>query len=779
MGPRRLLWEDMAAPPPTDTPDDGFDAIVDAPFDAALSERYLVYALSTITARSLPDLRDGLKPVHRRLLWAMRQLKLNPTDAFKKSARVVGDVIGKYHPHGDASVYDAMVRLAQDFALRYPLVEGQGNFGNVDGDNAAAYRYTEARLTRTALELMAGLDEGTVDFLPTYNGEEIEPEIFPGLFPNLLANGASGIAVGMATSIPSHNVAEIIDATLALIDNPSVSHEELMQHFRGPDFATGGQVVDSPAAIAEAYRTGRGAFRLRGRFLAPEARDEADIAAGIERLGGGQWQLVISEIPYQVPKSKLIEQIAQAIADRKLPILEDVRDESDAAIRIVLVPKSRNVDPELLKESLFKLTDLETRFSLNLNVLDARPGFGRTPMVMGLKELLESWTFAQIDILQRRAKHRLEQIANRLELVRGYIIAFLNLDRLIEIIRTEDEPKPVMMAEFELTDRQAEAILNMRLRSLRKLEEIQLRKEQDELLAEEAELTALLESPAKQRTRLKRDLRALRKSYAEDTPLGKRRTLIAEAAPTVEFSMDAMIEKAPVTVILSQKGWIRAASGHVPLDQEFKYKEGDGLAFILHAQTTDKLLLAASDGRFFTLGCDKLPGARGFGEPVRTMIDLESEASVCALMVHRPGGRLLLASSHGKGFVAALDELLAETRKGRQVVNLKDGARLAVIRLIGEGHDHVAVVGDNRKLVVFNLEELPVMSRGQGVQLQRYRDGGMADATTFVLADGLSWQMGGSGERTRTETEIRMWKVARGAAGRMPPQGFPKNNRFG
>ncbi|MBU2588374.1 MAG: DNA topoisomerase IV subunit A [Alphaproteobacteria bacterium] len=759
-------------------PDDSFDAIVDAPFDAALSERYLVYALSTITARSLPDLRDGLKPVHRRLLWAMRQLKLDPSSAFKKSARVVGDVIGKYHPHGDASVYDAMVRLAQDFALRYPLVEGQGNFGNVDGDNAAAYRYTEARLTKTALALMAGLDEGTVDFIPTYNGEEIEPEIFPGIFPNLLANGSSGIAVGMATSIPSHNVAEIIDATLELIDNPHVEHARLMELFRGPDFATGGQVIDSAASIAEAYRTGRGSFRLRGRFHAPEARDTDDIAAGIERLGSGQWQLVISEIPYQVPKGKLIEQIAALIGDRKLPILEDVRDESDTAIRIVLTPKSRNVDPDLLKESLFKLTDLETRFSLNLNVLDAQPGLGRTPMVMGLKELLGSWTAAQIDILQRRAQHRLDKIASRLELVRGYIIAFLNLDRVIEIIRTEDEPKPLMMAEFDLTDRQAEAILNMRLRSLRKLEEMELRKEQDALLAEEAELLALLESPAKQRTRLKRDLKALRKEYAEDTALGARRTLIAEAAPAVEFSMDAMIEKAPVTVILSQKGWIRAASGHVPLDQEFKYKEGDSLAFILHAQTTDKLLLAASDGRFYTLGCDRLPGARGFGEPVRTMVDLESEAAIAAMMVHRPGGRLLLASSHGKGFVAAMDDLLAETRKGRQVVNLKDGAALRVIREIAAAHDHVACVGDNRKLVVFNLEELPVMVRGQGVQLQRYRDGGLSDAITFVLGDGLSWQMGGSGERTRTETEIRMWKVARGAAGRMPPQGFPKSGRF-
>jgi len=762
----------------TTPPDDGFDAIVDAPFDAALSERYLVYALSTITARSLPDLRDGLKPVHRRLLWAMRQLKLDPSSAFKKSARVVGDVIGKYHPHGDQSVYDAMVRLAQDFALRYPLVEGQGNFGNVDGDNAAAYRYTEARLTKTALALMAGLDEGTVDFIPTYNGEEIEPEIFPGLFPNLLANGSSGIAVGMATSIPSHNVAEVIDATLELIDNPHVEHARLMELFRGPDFATGGQVIDSAASIAEAYRTGRGSFRLRGRFHAPEARDTDDIAAGIERLGSGQWQLVISEIPYQVPKGKLIEQIAALIGDRKLPILEDVRDESDTAIRIVLTPKSRNVDPDLLKESLFKLTDLETRFSLNLNVLDAQPGLGRTPMVMGLKELLGSWTAAQIDILQRRAQHRLDKIESRLELVRGYIIAFLNLDRVIEIIRSQDEPKPLMMEEFGLTDRQAEAILNMRLRSLRKLEEMELRKEQDALLAEEAELQALLESPAKQRTRLKRDLRALRKEYAEDTALGARRTLIAESAPAVEFSMDAMIEKAPVTVILSQKGWVRAASGHVPLDQEFKYKEGDSLAFVLHAQTTDKLLLAASDGRFYTLGCDRLPGARGFGEPVRTMVDLESEASISAMMVHRPGGQLLLVSSHGKGFVAAMDELLAETRKGRQVVNLKDGAVLRVISEIAPTHDHVACVGDNRKLVVFNLEELPVMTRGQGVQLQRFRDGGLSDATTFVLGDGLSWQMGGSGERTRTETEIRMWKVARGAAGRMPPQGFPKNNRF-
>jgi len=760
------------------TEPDPFDAIVDAPFDSALEERYLVYALSTITARSLPDLRDGLKPVHRRLLWAMRQLKLDPSSAFKKSARVVGDVIGKYHPHGDASVYDAMVRLAQDFALRYPLVEGQGNFGNIDGDNAAAYRYTEARLTRTALQLMSGLDEGTVDFIPTYNGEEEEPEIFPGLFPNLLANGASGIAVGMATNIPSHNVAEIIDATLELIDNPHVEHARLMELFQGPDFATGGQIVDSAQAIADAYETGRGSFRVRGVFHAVEAKDEKDRDAGIERLGGGQWQLVISEIPYQVQKGKLIEQIAQAIADKKLPILEDVRDESDTQIRIVLVPRSRNVDPELLKESVFKLTDLETRFGLNLNVLAVFDGATRTPMVMGLKELLEHWVRSQIDILQRRSQHRLDQIARRLELVEGYIIAFLNLDRVIEIIRYEDDPKAVMMEEFKLTDRQAEAILNMRLRSLRKLEEMALRQEKDDLLAEQDELEKLLGSPARQRTRLKRDLNALRKEYAEDTALGRRRTKIEEAEPAVEFSMDAMIEKAPVTVILSKKGWIRGASGHVPLDQEFKYKEGDDLGFILHAQTTDKILIAAENGRFYTLGADKLPSARGFGEPVQSMIDLEAEAKVCGMVVHRPGGRLLLASTIGKGFIAETEELLAETRKGKQVVNLKGNARLNVVRAIAGGHDHVACVGDNRKLVVFNLDEVPVLARGQGVTLQRYRDGGLSDATSFTLADGLSWQLGGKGDRTRTENEIWQWKVARGAAGRLPPQGFPKDNKF-
>ncbi|KHS42639.1 MULTISPECIES: DNA topoisomerase IV subunit A [Novosphingobium] len=759
----------------TDTTEpDPFDAIVDAPFDSALSERYLVYALSTITARSLPDLRDGLKPVHRRLLWAMRQLKLNPTDAFKKSARVVGDVIGKYHPHGDASVYDAMVRLAQDWSLRYPLVEGQGNFGNVDGDNAAAYRYTEARLTRTAMQLMAGLDEGTVNFVPTYNGEDEEPEIFPGLFPNLLANGSSGIAVGMATNIPSHNVAEIIDAALLLIDNPHAEHSQLMEVFHGPDLPTGGVIVDSPAVISHAYETGRGAIRVRGRFST--GRDEAGNweETGVEKLGGGQWQLVVSEIPYMVQKSKLIEQIAQLIADKKLPILEDIRDESDEQIRLVLIPKSRNVDPELLKESLYKLTDLENRFGLNLNVLDSH----RTPGVLGLKLVLQEWVISQIDILLRRSQHRLDKIASRLELLGGYIIAYLNLDRIIEIIRTEDEPKPVMMAEFELTDRQAEAILNMRLRSLRKLEEMELRKERDELLAEQEELQKLLDSPARQRTRLKRDLGALRKDYAEDTPLGRRRTTIAEAAPTREFSMDAMIEKEPVTVILSARGWIRAAKGHVPLDGDFKFKEGDGPAFAFHCQTTDKLLVAVDNGRFYTVGADKLPGARGFGEPIRTMVDIDPEAQIVSVTVYKPKGQLLLAANTGRGFAAEMDELLAETRKGRGVVSTKPGVKLAVVREIAPEHDHVAVIGENRKLVIFALSEVPLLAKGQGVTLQRYKDGEMSDVITLKLEDGLSWTMGGESGRTRVEKDLLPWKVARGAAGRLPPNGFPRDNKF-
>tara|TARA_R110000782_G_scaffold167129_9_gene259302 strand:+ start:46287 stop:48578 length:2292 start_codon:yes stop_codon:yes gene_type:complete len=758
---------------------DPFDSIKNHPFDEALSQRYLVYALSTITARSLPDLRDGLKPVHRRLLWAMRLLRMEPggaapdvlianparnTTPYKKCARVVGDVIGKYHPHGDQSVYDAMVRLAQDFSLRTPLVDGQGNFGNIDGDNAAAMRYTEARLTQAAADLMAGLDEGTVDFRPTYNGEEEEPEVFPGLFPNLLANGASGIAVGMATSIPPHNVAEIIDAASLLIDQPDADHAALMQIVRGPDMPTGGVLVDSSAVISEAYATGRGSMRVRAKW---HKEDE----------GRGQWLVVIDEIPYQVQKSKLIEQIAALITDKKLPILADIRDESDEHIRIVLEPRARTVDVDVLMDSLFRLTDLETRFSLNMNVLDAN----HTPRVMGLGEVLREWLAHQIDVLVRRANHRLDKIAARIELLDGYIIAYLNLDRVIEIIRTEDEPKDVMMAEFSLTDRQAEAILNMRLRSLRKLEEMELRREHSALLAEREELQKLVDSPARQRTRLKRDLADLRKRYAPDSVLGKRRTAVEEAAPAREIPLEAMIEKEPITVILSQRGWIRAMKGHVDLAsaETLKFKEGDGPRFAFHAQTTDKLLLACANGRFYTLGADKLPGGRGFGEPVRLMVDLDGDTEIVALLVGQAGARMLLAASDGRGFIAAMEDVIAETRKGKQVVNLKDRANLAIVHKIAPEADSVAVIGENRKLLIFPLSELPQMARGQGVTLQRYRDGGLSDAIAFRMEGGLSWAMGGESGRTRTETDLALWRVARGAAGRMPPTGFPRNNRFG
>ena len=757
---------------------DPFDAIKDHPFDEALSQRYLVYALSTITARSLPDLRDGVKPVHRRLLWAMRLLRMEPsgasadvltanparnTTAYKKCARVVGDVIGKYHPHGDASVYDAMVRLAQDFSLRTPLVDGQGNFGNIDGDNAAAMRYTEARLTQAAADLMAGLDEGTVEFRPTYNGEDEEPEVFPGLFPNLLANGASGIAVGMATSIPPHNVAELIDAANLLIDDPDADHAALMDIVRGPDFPTGGVLVDSPSIIAEAYATGRGAFRTRARWHKEDG-------------GRGSWVAVVTEIPYQGQKSKLIEQIANLINDKKLPILADVRDESDAEIRIVIEPRARTVDEQLLMDSLFRLTDLENRFPLNLNVLDAT----HTPRVLGLKPLLIEWLRHQIDVLVRRARHRLDKIAARVELLDGYIIAYLNLDRVIEIIRTEDEPKEVMMAEFALTDRQAEAILNMRLRSLRRLEEMELRREHDALLKERDELEKLVESPARQRTRLKKALAALRKRYGSDTDLGRRRTLVEEAAPAREIPLEAMIEREPITVILSERGWIRAMSGHRDLAaaDTLKFKEGDGPQFAFHAYTTDKLLLATSTGRVFTLASDKLPGGRGFGDPVRSLVDMDNEGAIVSLMPARAGGELLLASSAGRGFLAATADIMAETRKGKQVVNVRAGARLAVVHPVAPEADSIAVIGENRKLLVFAISEVPRMVRGQGVQLQRYRDGGLSDAIAFRLSDGLSWTMGGDSGRTRTEADMTPWKVARGAAGRMPPNGFPRDNRF-
>ena len=738
--------------------DPDLSSVIETPFEAALSERYLVYALSTITARSLPDVRDGLKPVHRRLLWAMRLLRLDPAGAYKKSARVFGDVIGKYHPHGDQSVYDAMVRLAQDFALRYPLVDGQGNFGNIDGDNAAAYRYTEARLTPVAMQLMAGLDEGTVDFKATYNGEEEEPEVFPGLFPNLLANGASGIAVGMATSIPPHNLGELIEAAIHLIDNPKAEPRGLMDFIAGPDFPTGGVLVDSRATIASAYESGRGSFRLRARVE-------------VEREKGGGWHLLVSEIPYGVQKAKLIEQIAQLIADKKLPILADVKDESDDKVRLILEPRARTVDPDLLLESLYRLTDLEIRFPLNLNVLDA----GRTPGVMSLKEALSAWLAFQFEVLVRRSQVRIGKIDERLELLDGFLVAFLNLDRVIEIIRTEDEPKAVMIAEFALTDRQAEAILNMRLRSLRRLEEMEIGREREALGRERDDLSKLVEDKGRQRRRMKKDLETLKGKFGDE-----RRTRVEEGAAPRDIDWSAMIEKEPITVILSQRGWIRAMKGHLALEQvaDLKWREGDGPFIHFHAQTTDRLALFASNGRVYTLAGDKLPSARGFGEPVRLFIDLEAEVEIVQLIVARPEMKLLVASSDGRGFVTSADATLAETRKGKQLVNLRSGSRVAIVRPIPDGADAVAVVGENRKMVVFPLSELPELARGQGVMLQRYRDGGLSDAIAFRSEDGLSWALGGETGRVRTESDLSPWRAARGAAGRMPPIGFPRTNRF-
>ncbi|WP_375404039.1 DNA topoisomerase IV subunit A [uncultured Sphingomonas sp.] len=745
---------------PLDQPPIG---ILDAPFDTALSERYLVYALSTITARSLPDVRDGLKPVHRRLLWAMRLLRLDPASGYKKCARVVGDVIGKYHPHGDQSVYDAMVRLAQDFALRYPLVDGQGNFGNIDGDNAAAYRYTEARLTPVAVDLMDGLDEDAAAFRPTYNGEEQEPELFPGMFPNLLANGAAGIAVGMATSIPPHNAAELLDAAIMLVDDPQADDAAILAHVTGPDFPTGGLVVDPPVAIAEAYATGRGSFRVRARW-------------SVEREKGGGWTAIVSEIPYGVQKGKLIEQIAALINDKKLPILADVRDESDAEIRVVIEPRSRTVDVGVLMDGLFRLSDLEVRVPLNLNVLDKE----RTPRVMSLRGALLAWVEHQFAVLVRRSEHRLQKIADRTELLGGYLVAYLNLDRVIEIIRTEDEPKAVMIAEFQLSDRQAEAILNMRLRSLRRLEELEIRRERDKLEKEGAGLAALLADPRKQRQRLKRDLGKVRDRYGPETALGRRRTTVAEAAPTRDIPLEAMIEREPITVILSKRGWVRAMRGHGDLaaPETLKFKEGDGPAFAFHAQTTDKLLLAAENGRFYTLAADKLPGGRGFGEPVRAGIDLDGNVGVLAFL---PAGRqekLLVVASDGRGFIVPAADTVAETRKGKAVLTPRDGAGLKVVRPVPPGADYVAAIGDNRRMLVFPLTELPELARGVGVPLQRYRDGGLSDAVAFTFADGLSWPMGGAGGRTRTEGDLTGWRAARGAAGRMPPNGFPRDNRF-
>jgi len=742
----------------TDAPDSG--GIEPVGLREALEERYLSYALSTIMHRALPDARDGLKPVHRRLLHAMRLLRLEPEAGFKKCARVIGDVIGKYHPHGDQAVYDALVRLAQDFAVRYPLVEGQGNFGNIDGDNPAAMRYTEARLTPYAMALVADIDADTVDFRATYDGEDEEPVVLPAAVPNLLANGAAGIAVGMATNIPPHNLGELADAALHLIKYPNATGAKLVELVPGPDFPTGGILVDERAALLETYRTGRGSFRLRARWRREEA-------------GRGAYVIVIDEIPYQVPKSRLIEKIAELLQARKLPLLADVRDESAEDVRIVLEPKSRAVDPVILMESLFRTTDLETRISLNMNVLSR----GRIPKVMSLKEVLAEWLDHRKQVLLRHTRFRLDKIAHRLVVLDGYLIAYLNLDEVIRIIRQEDEPKAELMRAFSLNDIQAEAILNMRLRALRKLEEIDIRREHGELTAEKAKLETLLGSEDAQWARIAAEIRDMRKKFGGDDALGRRRTTFAVAPETVHADVaQAMIEREPVTIVFSEKGWIRALRGHMADTAQVPFKAGDRLKFAALAQTTDKIVLFATNGKFYTLDAGRLPGGRGHGEPVRLMIDLDDTHDIVALFLHRPGRMLLVASSDGRGFLTAEDEVVAMTRKGKQVLNVATPHEAACCAP-AEG-DHVAVIGDNRKLLIFPLFELPQMPRGKGVRLQRYRDGGLSDAKTFAMAEGLTWRDSAGRTWTVRESDLKDWIGGRAQAGRLPPKGFPRNNRF-
>ena len=729
------------------------DRIIDTAFSAALSERYLAYALSTITSRSLPDVRDGLKPVHRRLLFAMRQLRLDPGQGFKKSARVVGDVMGKFHPHGDAAIYDAMVRLAQEFAMRYRLVDGQGNFGNIDGDNAAAMRYTEARMTEVAQFLLDGIDEDTVDFRPTYDGESEEPCLLPAGIPNLLANGAQGIAVGMATSIPPHNVTELADAALHLIKHPNASVDTLTGYVRGPDFPTGGILVEPADSIREAYATGRGGFRVRARW-------------SVEKEKGGAWQVVVNEIPYQVQKSRLIERMADMLQAKKLPFLADIRDESAEDLRIVLEPKSRRLEPEVVMESLFKLTDLETRVPLNLNVLDSdgRPG------VMSLREALNAWLAHRREVLVRRSSFRLGKIASRLEVLEGYLVVYLNLDEVIAIIREAENPRARLMERFELTETQANAILDMRLRSLRRLEEMALKTEREQLIAEQEELTALVGDETLQWQRITGEIRDMKAVFAKSDT---RRTDCAEAPDIDVDAAEILVEREPITVICSKNGWIRAMKGHQDLEAEYKFKEGDGPAFILHAETTDKILLFAENGRFYTLSGDTLPRGRGFGEPVSLMVDLPADVDIVRLL-KAEGKRMLVAASTGHGLLVPTEAALAQTRSGKQVLNISGTAR-AVACCVAEG-DMVASVGMNRKLLVFPIDEVPEMTRGKGVILQRFKDGGLADVTVYSAEAGLSWKAGGG--RTRTEADMSDWLGKRAGAGKMPPTGFPRPARF-
>ncbi len=759
----------------------------------AIGDRYLTYALSTIMHRALPDARDGLKPVHRRILYAMSRLRLSPTGGFLKSAKISGDTMGDFHPHGDAAIYDAMARLAQDFNVRYPLVDGQGNFGNIDGDNPAASRYTEARMTAAAEALLEGLSEDSVDFRDNYDGRLTEPSVLPATFPNLLANGSSGIAVGMATNIPPHNLHELIDACLHLIKTPDARDDTLLNYIPGPDFPTGGTIVEPQENIAEAYRTGRGSFRLRAKWE-------------VEDLGRGTWQIVVTEIPYQVQKSKLIEKLAEVIQLKKVPLLADVRDESAEDIRVVLEPRAKTVDPEVMMGMLFRNSDLETRFSLNMNVLID----GLTPKVCSLKEVLRAFLDHRRDVLIRRSKYRLEKIDHRLEVLEGFIIAFLNLDRVIDIIRYDDDPKKALMIEdwgqdhvratsevdyrspivpgadpeISLTEVQAEAILNMRLRSLRRLEELELIAERDALMEERAGIEDLLESEDLQWARIAEQLRETRKIFGRDSEGGARRTQFSEATEVVDVPLEAMIEREPITVVCSEMGWVRAMTGHIDLTRELKFKDGDGPRFIFHAETTDKLLVFGANGRFYTVGAANLPGGRGMGEPLRLMIDLPNDVEIIDFLIHKPGEKLLVASAEGNGFIVPEEEVLAQTRTGKQVLNVKDTVAKVCRRVAG---DHVAVVSENAKLLVFEVSELPEMNRGKGVRIQKYKkaagrqgmlelDGGLSDITTFTWDDGLSWQMGGG--KTRTEPDMSDWKAARAGVGKRPPHGFPKNNRF-
>ncbi len=726
----------------------------------ALEERYLAYALSTIMHRALPDVRDGLKPVHRRILYAMHQLRLAPDGGFLKCAKIVGDAMGDYHPHGNQAIYDALARLAQDFMVRYPLVDGQGNFGNIDGDNPAAERYTEARLAPIAVDLLDGLEEDTVDFRPNYDGRKLEPSVLPAAFPNVLANGTSGIAVGMATSIPPHNLEELCNALLHLIKHPNAHIDKLVEMVPGPDFPTGGVIVEPRESIIEAYKTGRGGFRLRAKWHK-------------EDTGRGAYQIIVTEIPYQVQKAKLVEAIADLINDKKLPLLGDVRDESAETVRLVLEPKSRAVDPVVLMESLFRLTELETRFSLNMNVLSG----GQVPGVLSLRDVLRRWLEHRQVVLVRRSQFRLKKIEHRLEVLDGYLIAYLNIDEVIRIVRFEDDPKAKLIKRFKLTEVQAEAILNLRLKSLSRLEEIEIKAEHEKLSKERREIKSLLKSEEQQWDRIAEEVKATREAYSKKTEIGRRRSSFADA-PAIEVDLEqAMIEKEPITVILSEKGWIRAMKGHIDDLSKLEFKQGDALKRAVKAQTTDKLLLLASNGKVFTLAADQLPGGRGHGEPVRLMVDLEENHAFVEIFVHEPGRKLLVAASSGHGFVVPEDEVVAMTRKGKQVMNVDEPAE-ACACVPAEG-DTVASIGENRKMLVFPLEDVPEMARGKGVRLQRYKDGGLSDVRIFKRDEGLTWLDAAGRTFTLSWPELRDWVGERAQAGRLAPRGFPKSNKFG